>query len=156
MIRVGTSVGNLGKDWRGKLTQAELESLQYEVSLNGVREEIRHILDSEIARRGQLTPNQMYEAFKKYKTYVACNKRIDGRGSSPSPKPPKATSHVTHYKPRFHKTMAFAARRTLILLSPHSLTKLTPRRRSRLSQKMRDCTSLLIWRRPYLTISPCR
>ena len=44
-----------------------------------------------------------------YKTYVACNKRIDGRGSSPSPKPPKATSHVTHYKPRFHKTTAFAA-----------------------------------------------
>ena len=36
MIRVGTSVSNLGKDWRGQLTQAELESLQYEVSLNGV------------------------------------------------------------------------------------------------------------------------
>ena len=27
MIRVGTSVSNLGKDWRGQLTQAELESL---------------------------------------------------------------------------------------------------------------------------------
>ena len=109
MIRVGTSVGNLGKDWRGKLTQVELESLQYEVSLNGVREEIRHVLDSEIARRGQLTPHQMYEAVKKYETYVAHNKRINGRGSSPSPKPPKATSHMTHYKPRFHKTTAFAA-----------------------------------------------
>ena len=52
MIRVGTSVSNLDKDWRGQLSQAELESLQYEVSLNGVRQEIRHVLDSEVARRG--------------------------------------------------------------------------------------------------------
>ena len=50
MIRVGTSVSNLDKDWQGQLSQAELESLQYEVSLNGVRQEIRHVLDSEIAR----------------------------------------------------------------------------------------------------------
>ena len=32
LIRVGTSVSNLDKDWRGQLSQAELESLQYEVS----------------------------------------------------------------------------------------------------------------------------
>ena len=37
LIRVGTSVSNLDKDWQGQLSQAELESLQYEVSLNGVR-----------------------------------------------------------------------------------------------------------------------
>ena len=55
MIRVGSSVGNLAKDWKGQLTEAELQSLQYEVSLNGVREEIQHVLDSEIARHGQLT-----------------------------------------------------------------------------------------------------
>ena len=59
MIRVGSSVGNLAKDWKGQIMEAELRSLQYEVSLNGVREEIRHILDSEIARHGQLTPHQM-------------------------------------------------------------------------------------------------
>ena len=53
MIRVGTAINNLGKDWKDQLTEAELQSLQYEVSLNGVREEIRHILDSEIARHGQ-------------------------------------------------------------------------------------------------------
>ena len=52
MIRVGSSISNLAKDWKGQLTEAELQSLQYEVSLNGVREEIRHILDSEIARHG--------------------------------------------------------------------------------------------------------
>ena len=38
MIRVGTSVSNLDKDWQGQLSQAELESLQYEVSLNGVQQ----------------------------------------------------------------------------------------------------------------------
>ena len=37
MIRVGSSVSNLAKDWKGQLTEAELQSLQYEVSLNGVR-----------------------------------------------------------------------------------------------------------------------
>ena len=57
LIRVGTSVSNLGKDWKDELTDRELQSLQYEVSLNGVQEEIRHILDSEIAKNGgKLTP----------------------------------------------------------------------------------------------------
>ena len=60
LIRVGTFVNNLGKDWKDKLMDRELQSLQYEVSLNGVQEEIRHILDSEIAKNGgKLTPQQM-------------------------------------------------------------------------------------------------
>ena len=54
-------------------------SLQYEVSINGVKEEIQHVLDSEIARYGQLTPHQMYEVVKKYETYVAHNKRLEGK-----------------------------------------------------------------------------
>ena len=107
MIRVGTSVSNLGKDWKGQLTQVELESLQYEVSLNGIWEEIQHVLDSEIVRRGQLTPHQMYEVVKKYETYVACNKRLEGKGTSPSVSQQKATGHALNYKPHFHKTMAF-------------------------------------------------
>ena len=37
MIRVGRSIGNLAKDWKDQITEAELRSLQYEVSLNGVR-----------------------------------------------------------------------------------------------------------------------
>ena len=40
MIWVGTSVSNLGKDWKDQLMDEELQSLQYEVSLNGVKEEI--------------------------------------------------------------------------------------------------------------------
>ena len=78
MIRVDSSIGNLAKDWKGQLMEAELQSFQYEVSLNGVREDIRHILDSQIARHGQLTPHQMYEVIKRYETYVAHNKRFEG------------------------------------------------------------------------------
>ena len=110
LIRVSTSVSNLGKDWRDELTDKELQSLQYEVLLNGVQEEIRHILDSEIAKNGgKLTPQQMYEAVKRYKTYVAHNKKLEGKGTSSSTSQQKATGHTSGYKPRFHKTMAFAA-----------------------------------------------
>ena len=110
LIRVGTSVSNLGKDWKDELTDKELQSLQYEVSMNGVHEEIRHVLDSEIAKNGgKLTPQQMYEAVKKYETYVARNKRLEGKGASLSTTQPKATGQTSGYKPRFHKTTAFAA-----------------------------------------------
>ena len=110
LIRVGTSVSNLGKDWKDELTEKELQSLQYEVSLNGVKEEIRHVLDSKMAKNeGKLTPQQMYEAVKKYETYVACNKRLEGKGTSSSASQQKATGHTLGYKPQFHKTTVFAA-----------------------------------------------
>ena len=84
--------------------------LQYEVSLNGVKEEIRHVLDSEMAKRdGHLTPQQMYDAVKKYETYVARNKRLDGKGTSTSAGQQKATGQSSGYKPRFCKTTAFVA-----------------------------------------------
>ena len=110
LIRVGTSVSNLGKDWKDELTDEELQSLQYEVSLNGVHKEIRHVLDSGIAKNGgKLTPQQMYKAVKRYETYVARNKRLEGKGASSSTSQPKAAGHTSGYKPRFHKTTAFAA-----------------------------------------------
>ena len=110
LIRVSTSVSNLGKDWKDKLMDKKLQSLQYEVSLNGVQEEIRHVLDSEIAKNGdKLTPQQMYEAVKRYETYVARNKRLEGKGTSSSTSQLKATGHTSGYKLWFHKTMAFAA-----------------------------------------------
>ena len=60
LIRVGISVSNLGKDWKDELTEREFQSLQYEVSLNRVQEEIRHVLESEIAKNGgKLTPQQI-------------------------------------------------------------------------------------------------
>ena len=110
LIRVGTSVSNFGKDWKDKLMDKELQSLQYEVSLNGVQEEIRQVLDSEIAKNGgMLTPQQMYEAVKRYETYVARNRRLKGKGASLSAGQLKAGGHALGYKPQFHKTTAFAA-----------------------------------------------
>ena len=109
MIRVGTSLSNLGKDFKDQLTEEELQYLQYEVSLNGVREEIQHILDFEIARHGQLIPHQMYEAVKKYETYVACNKHLKGKSASPHTNHQRVVTQTCGYKPRFPKTTAFAA-----------------------------------------------
>ena len=110
LIRVGTSMSNLAKDWKDELTECKLQALQYEVLLNGVKEEIRHVLDSEMAKRdGHLTPQQMYEAIKRYETYVARNKRLDGKGTSTSAGQQKATAQSSGYKPRFHKTTAFVA-----------------------------------------------
>ena len=109
MIRVGASVSNLGKDWKDQLTEEELQSLQYEVSLNGVREEIRHVLDSEIARHSRLTPHQMYEAVKKYETYIAHNICLEGKSASPYTNHQKAVPQMSGYKPHFHKTTAFVA-----------------------------------------------
>ena len=110
LIRVGTSVSNLAKDWKDKLAEGELQALQYEVSLNGVKEEIRHLLDSEMAKRdGHLTPQQMYEAVKRYKTYMAQNKQLEGKGTSTSAVQQKNNGQSSGYKPWFHKTTAFVA-----------------------------------------------
>ena len=45
---------------------------------------------------------------KKYETYVAHNKRLEGKGTSSSDSQQKATGHTSGYKLRFHKTTAFA------------------------------------------------
>ena len=100
LIRVCTSVSNLAKDWKDELTEGELQALQYEVSLNREKEEIRHVLDLEMAKQeGHLTPQQMYEAVKRYETYMAWNKRLDGKGTSTSASQQKTTSQSSGYKP---------------------------------------------------------
>ena len=108
MIWVGTSISNLGKDWKDQLTDEELQSLQYEVSLNGVKEEIRHVLDSEIARHGRLTPHQMYEAVRNMRpTWLTTN---DSKERVPALTPTtRGLCQTSGYKPHFHKTTAFAA-----------------------------------------------
>ena len=40
---------------------------------------------------------------------MACNKRLEGKGTSSSASQQKATGHTLSYKPCFHKTKAFAA-----------------------------------------------
>ena len=44
-------------------------------------------------------PQQMYEAVKRYETYVARNKRLDGKGTSMVASQQKATGHPSTYKP---------------------------------------------------------
>ena len=58
---------------------------------------------------GHLTPQQMYEAVKRYETYVAQNKRLDGKGTNTSAGQQKTTSQSSGYKPQFHKITAFVA-----------------------------------------------
>ena len=100
LIRVGTLVSNMAKDWKNEITEGELQALQYEVSLNGVKEEVRHVLDSEMAKRdSHLTPQQMYEAVKRYETYVVRNKRLDSKGTSTSASQQKTTGQSSGYKP---------------------------------------------------------
>ena len=51
----------------------------------------------------------MYEVVKKYETYVARNKRLEGRGASPSIGQQKTSGQASNYKLHFHQTTAFAA-----------------------------------------------
>ena len=154
-------MNNLGKDWKDELTEKELQSLQYEVSLNGVKEEIRHVLDSEIAKKeGKLTPQQMYEAVKKYETYVACNKRLEGKGTGSSASQQKATPWVISLgsiKPGFLLLRLQNPRTMLIAIkSPLLRKKPTPLELSHLRKMMRGCSFPATWRRLCLMILPCR
>ena len=163
LIRVGTSVSNLAKDWKDELAEGELQALQYEVSLNGVKEEIRHVLDSEMAKRdGHLTPQQMYKAVKRYETYVARNKWLEGKGTSTSAGQQKTTGQSSGYKPWFHKTTAFVAtaggpeNEACPPQDPLLMRILTPRRWSLLTRMMKGCTSLVTLRRLCQMILHCR
>ena len=163
LIRVSTSVSNLGKDWKDELMEKELQSLQYEVSLNGVQEEIRHVLDSEVAKNGaKLTPQQMYEAVKKYETYVARTRGLKVRVPvcPPVNRRPLATPQVTSLssiKPQLLlpqwpnlRTMPIAVK------SPLLLKELTPLELSHLRRRMRGYSFPATWRRIYPMILPCR
>ena len=51
----------------------------------------------------------MYEVVKKYETYVACNKCLEGKSASPHTNHQRAVPQTFGYKPCFHKTNAFVA-----------------------------------------------
>ena len=153
VIRVGSSVGNLAKDWKGQIMEAELQSLQYEVSLNGVREEIWHVLDSKIARHGQLTPHQMYEVVKRYETYVACNKHLEGKNASPMLVIrglwlKLLAIILTSTKP-WLLLPQLKGHQTLLCLSrdPLFLKMMIIWKGSQSRKRMKDCTSQASWRR---------
>ena len=153
MIRVGSSISNLAKDWKGQLTEAELQSLQYEVSLNGVREEIWHILDSEIARHGQFIPHQMYEVVKRYPDPLPTTNASKGRAPAltlvirglrlrllainlASTKPPPLLPQL-----KGQQTLLCLSRNPLFLKTMIIWKWSQPRKR------MKDCKSQASWRR---------
>ena len=126
--------------------ECELQALQYEVSLNRVKEEIRHVLDSEMAKRdGHLTPQLMYEAVKRYETYVARNERLDGKGTNTS-------AGQQHSLPPLVGQMM----RLITLKVPRRMRTVTPMRLNLLPRKTRVCTSPVSSRRLYWTILFCR
>ena len=109
--RVSGAVDGLARDWKGMVSQHEIKALLSEVFINGVQEEFRHILNSEMARYGELTKEQMYNAVKSHEVYLGRTKCLGGGGST-STTPQKSTtpwaSNIT-FKPRFQKTTAFVA-----------------------------------------------
>ena len=111
LVKVTNAVNGLAKDWKGHLTKEELDTLQYEVFLNGVKKEIHHVLDAEVVKHPHMTPDQMYTAVRRFESYVARNERLDGKEATPTrAKAPKAPPQAAPcYKHRFHKTMAFKA-----------------------------------------------
>ena len=50
----------------------------------------------------------MYEVVKRYETYVAHNKHLEGKSASPHVGHQRTAAQTSGYKPRFHKTTAFA------------------------------------------------
>ena len=107
LVRVSNAVQTLNKDWKNHMTREEMDTLQFEVSLNGVNEEFRHVLDSEATKYGELEPAQMYNVVKCHEAYLSCNKCLQNKGSHPNPaKAPQQTPQTT-FKPQYHKTTAF-------------------------------------------------
>ena len=81
LVRVSNAVQTLNKDWKNHMTREEMDTLQYEVSLNGVNEEFWHFLDSEAAKYGELEPAQMCNTVKHHEAYLSRNKRLQNKGS---------------------------------------------------------------------------
>ena len=60
-------------------------------------------------RDSQARPVDPASNVKKYKTYIARNKCLEGKSASPHTNHQRAVAQTSAYKPRFHKTTAFAA-----------------------------------------------
>ena len=158
LIRVSTSVSNLGKDWKDKLRDKELQSLQYEVSLNGVQEEIRHVLDSEIAKNGgKLTPQQTMRLSRGTRPMqlVIRGSKVRVPVRPPVSQRPLATPWVTSHgsiKPRLllPQSLNLAAKSPLLRKEP------TPLELSHLRKMTKGCSFPATWRRLYPMILSCR
>ena len=72
------------RDWKGMVSQHEIKALLSEVFINGVQEEFRHVLNSEMARYGELTEEQMYNAVKRHEVYLGRTKCLRGGATAPA------------------------------------------------------------------------
>ena len=109
LVRVSGAVDGLARDWKGVVSQHEIKALLSEVFINGVQEEFRHVLNSEMARYRELTEEQMYNAVKRHEDYLGRTKCLGGGGTAPTTPQKSATSQasINSFKPRFQKTTAF-------------------------------------------------
>ena len=147
-------MSNLAKDWKDELMECELQALQYEVLLNGVKEEIRHVLDSEMAKRdGHLTPRQMYEAVKRYKTEKVQVPQPANRRPLASP---QGTSLDSTRQQHLLPPLVGWMMRLITLRVPCRTRTVTPMRLNLLPRKMRVCTSPVTSRRLCWMILFCR
>ena len=69
LVQVLSAVERLARDSRGTIPEEEFHTLLYDVSFNGVNEDIQHVLDSEMARYGDLNFDRMYDTVKRYEAY---------------------------------------------------------------------------------------
>ena len=60
------------------MTKAKSKTLQHEVFLTGVREDIRIVLNMEIAKYCRLPPEQMFNTVRMHEAYRSCNKWLEG------------------------------------------------------------------------------
>ena len=93
------------------ISQHEIKALLSEVFINRVQEVFRHVLNSKIARYGELTKEQMYNAVKRHEVYLGRTKCLGGGATAPvtSQKSTPSQTSNSSFKPRFQKTTAFVA-----------------------------------------------
>ena len=84
LVRISGAVDGLARDWKGMFSQHEIKALLSEVFINGVQEEFRHVLNSEMARYRKLTEEQMYNAVKRHEVYLGRTKHLRGGATAPA------------------------------------------------------------------------
>ena len=110
LVRVSGAVESLARDFKGTIPKEELDTLLYDVSFNGVNEDVRHVLDSVMAQHGELDVDKMYDAVKTHEAYVVRNKRLRNRApSAGTPSMQVSASLGGHFKPRFQRPTAWVA-----------------------------------------------
>ena len=111
LVRVSSVVESLERDFKGAIPKEEFDTLLYDVSFNGVNEDVWHVLNSEMARYGDLNADRMYGAVKKHEAYMAHHRHLNSRTalSSTTPATDPHASVGGHFKPRFQRPSVWVA-----------------------------------------------